>query len=215
MREESGRAIAAHGGAASVRARRRGANLGAHIHVRAPVLAALVGAAALASTACSHTARVPPSQLPLLVASQGKDVRVRDNEGQWVTIDRTKVDEITIETHDDLHLMLDRPADPRLGPSRAVAMPDDVAGEASRQGWSKLREMEGSSFGMELRGNTMVIRGDGVWATVRLEDVAYVELNEPNWAGTTMLVILPTIAAVVVFTSFYAACHDGCLARPN
>ena len=111
--------------------------------------------------------------------------------------------------------MVERPADRRLGPSRAVAIPDDAVGEASQQGWSTLGEMEGNSFGMVLRGNTMVIEGDGVWATVRLEDVAYVELNEPNWAGTAALVILPTIAAVVVFTSVYAACHDGCWGRPN
>ena len=72
---------------------------GAKAHSRRLVRTTLTAPAAVAflgGTACVSRAQVPPAQLPVLLANRSPQVRVRDVDGEVVTIDRNEVAYVSI-----------------------------------------------------------------------------------------------------------------------
>ena len=172
---------------------------GAKAHSRRLVRATLTAATAVAflgGTACVSNARVPPAQLPVLLANRSPEVRVRDVDGEVVTIDRNEVAYVSIEGHPGFRLMTGGTVDPLSGAVWAAAFPEGEEQDAQRRGWaSTLDELEGRSFAMTLRGDTLLVDTARMHAAVRLQDVAYVQLKEAWPPEATVLIVVGSMAA--------------------
>ncbi|MEJ7729838.1 MAG: hypothetical protein WKG00_11520 [Polyangiaceae bacterium] len=179
--------------------------------VRTPLTVAIAAVAFLGGTACVSQARVPPAQLPVLLAHRSPQVRVRDVDGDVVTIDRNEVAYVSIQGHSGFRLMTGGNVDPLFGAVRAVAFPEAEENDAQRRGWaSTLDELEGRSFAMALRGDTLFIDTARLRAAVRLQDVAYVQLKEAWPPEATVLIVVGSIAVAGLIGYASLASCGGC-----
>ena len=81
---------------------------------------------------------------------------------------------------------------------------------ANQLGWSSLESLDKPPMGLALRADTLVVESGGVWSTVRLQDVKYVEVKESNPGGTALIVLGSVALVGVAAAAFVAECH-GCL----
>ena len=84
--------------------------------------------------------------------------------------------------------------DPLSGAVWAAAFPEAEEEDAQRLGWaSTLDELDGRSFAMALRGDTLFVDSARLHAAVRLQDVAYVQLKEAWPPEATVLIVVGSI----------------------
>jgi hypothetical protein len=197
-------------GAVGGRVRAHGAKAHSRLPVRTPLAVAIAAVAFLGGTACR--ARIPPAQLPVLLADRSPQVRVRDVDGDVVTIDRDEVAYVSIQGPPGFRLMTGTNVDPLSGAVWAAAFPEDEEDNARRMGWaSTLDELEGRSFTMALRGDTLLVDTARVRTAVRLQDVAYLQLKEAWPPEATVLIVVGSIAVAGLIGYASLASCGGCL----
>jgi hypothetical protein len=185
-------------GAVGGRVRAHGAKAHSRLPVRTPLAVAI--------------ARIPPAQLPVLLADRSPQVRVRDVDGDVVTIDRDEVAYVSIQGPPGFRLMTGTNVDPLSGAVWAAAFPEDEEDNARRMGWaSTLDELEGRSFTMALRGDTLLVDTARVRTAVRLQDVAYLQLKEAWPPEATVLIVVGSIAVAGLIGYASLASCGGCL----